>query len=218
MSGYLAKHLLGRLGARRVDRRSGHAGHHHDIALAVELLDQPLGGDATRLLLVDRHVVGAGLRNLAVVSDDHHALVARVLDRAVERRRRDRIDDDRLRALLHHGVDLLDLALRVGAGDLHLQIDLVGEILVRRHRLDHVGGFRLPVVADVAHRQKYLEFLVGSLGARSQPDARGQSGGSDSSGPFLPLAFHRISSLVARRLQASSCQLVGAKGPRPLSL
>ena len=118
--------------------------------------------------LVDRHVVGAGLGNLAVIGDDHDALVAGVLDRAVQGGRRNRIDDDRLRALLHHGVDLLDLALRVGAGDLHLQVDLVGEILMRRHGLDHVGGLGLPVVADVAHRQEYLEFLVGGVSARRQ--------------------------------------------------
>jgi hypothetical protein len=70
-------------------------------------------------------------------------------------------------------VDLLNLALGVRAGHLDLQVNLVSEILVRRHGLNHVGGFGLPIVADVAHRQEDLEFLVGGLGARCKPNAGG---------------------------------------------
>ncbi len=69
--------------------------------------------------------------------------------------------------LLNHRIDLLDLALRVGTGDLHLQIDFVREILVRGHGLDHVGRLGLPIVPDIAHRQEYLELLVrGMTGPR----------------------------------------------------
>ena len=42
------------------------------------------------------------------------------------------IDHDRLGAGLHHRVDLLDLALRVGPGDLDLQVDLVGAVTYAR--------------------------------------------------------------------------------------
>jgi hypothetical protein len=63
---------------------------------------------------------------------------------------------------------MLNLALGVGASHLDLQVDLVGEILVRSHSLDHVGGLGLPVVADVAHRQENLELLVGGVGGPGQ--------------------------------------------------
>ena len=124
--GILGEDLLRRLGAERVHRCSRHAGDQHDVALAVELLDQPFGRDATCLLLIDRDVVGAGLGDLRIIGKDHHALVAGILDRGVERIGRDRKDHDGLGAGLHHGIDLLDLALRIRAGDLDFEVDLVG--------------------------------------------------------------------------------------------
>src|SRR5690606_41948519 len=60
------------------------------------------------------------LHDALPIYDD--ALGAGVLHRAVQRGRRDRVDDDRLGAGLHHRVDLLDLLLGVGAGDLDLQV------------------------------------------------------------------------------------------------
>ena len=163
MSGYLAKTSFAALVRWRIDRGPGNAGEDDDVALAVQLLGQPFGRHAAGFVLVDMDVVGAGFGDLGVIGEDHHALVAGVLDDLVERGRRDREDDDRLGAGLNHGVDLLDLALGIGAGDLDLQVDLVGHALMRRHRLDHVGGLGLPVIADVAHAEEDL-VLAGSIG------------------------------------------------------
>ncbi len=180
--GRFGEHFLRRLGPQGVDRRARHAGDGDDVALPVQLLDQPLGRHAACLFLVDGNVVGARLRDFRIVGDDHHALVARILHGRVQRRRRDRIDDDGLGTLLHHRVDLLDLALGVRPGDLDLQVDLVGKVLMGRHGLDHVGRLGLPVIADVAHRQEDLELLLGGVRAAekasscngSSADAKGQ--------------------------------------------
>jgi hypothetical protein len=76
-------------------------------------------------------------------------------------------------------VDLLDLALGIGAGDLDLQVHLVAHALVRRHGLDHVGRLGLPVVADVAHgeidlvglgRREELTALVEQMWQYSEAD------------------------------------------------
>ena len=160
--GVLGEDLLRRLGPERVHRCSRHAGDQHDLALAVELLHQPLGRDATCLLLIDRDVVGARLGDFRIIGKHQHALVAGILDRGVERIGRDRKDYDGLGAGLHHGIDLLDLALRIRAGDLDFEVDLVAHALVAGHRLDHVGGLGLPVIADITHRQEDLE----SVGCR----------------------------------------------------
>src|SRR4051794_15786603 len=163
-AGVLGEHLLGGGRARGVDRGPRDAGDDHDVALAAELVDQPLPGLPPGLVLVDGRVVGAGLGDDRVVGEDQRALGAGGLDHLVERRGRDRVDDDGLGTGLDHRVDLLDLALRVRARDLDLQVDLVGHVLRRRHGLDHVGRLGLPVVADVAHRQEDL-VLAGRLGA-----------------------------------------------------
>ena len=160
MSGMLGKDRLGGLGALGIDRSARNAGEHDDVALAAELLHQPLSRHAAGFGLVDVDVIGAFLGDLGVIGEDQNALVAGVLDDAVQRGRRDREDHDGVGALLHHGVDLLDLALGVRTGDLDLEVDLVDHALVGRHGLDHVGGFGLPVVADVAHAQEYLVFLL----------------------------------------------------------
>jgi len=120
MSGYFAKTFFRGLRPQGVHRRARNPGDHHDIALALESLGEPLCGDAAGLFLIDRDIVGARLRDLAVVGDDHDALVAGILDGAVERGRGDRVDDDRFGALLDHRIELLDLSLRVRPGDLDL--------------------------------------------------------------------------------------------------
>ena len=109
----LGEDRLGRRGALRVDRGSRNAGQDHDVALAAELVDQPLSGDPAGLVLIDVRVVGARLGDLGVIGENDNALVAGVLHHLVQRGRRDRIDHDRFRALLDHRVDLLDLPLRV---------------------------------------------------------------------------------------------------------
>ena len=162
MSGIFGQHLVRALVAQRVNRGAVDAGDHDDVALAVELLSQPLSGDLAPLVLVDMRVVGAWFLDDAVIGGDHHALVARRLNGFVKRGRRDRIDHDRLRARRHHRVDLLDLLLRVGTGDLNLEVDLVFIFVGCGEGLDHLSRLVLPVVADVAHREVDL-VLVGRL-------------------------------------------------------
>jgi hypothetical protein len=85
--------------------------------------------------------------------------------------------DDRLGSGLNHRVDLLDLLLGVGTGDLDLEIDLVRQIGMGRHGLDHVAGFGLPVIADIAHAQEDLVlFLSGNAGRSSQQAQASHSG------------------------------------------
>ncbi len=120
MPGYLAKTALAAAVRCVSTEVPGTPVMHDDVALAAQLLGQPFGGDPPGLRLVDMHVVGAGLGDLGVIGDDHDVPRAGVLHHLIERGGRDRIDDDGLRALLHHRVDLLDLALRVRPGDLHL--------------------------------------------------------------------------------------------------
>jgi hypothetical protein len=67
-----------------------------------------------------------GLADEAVVGDDRDALVSRVLQLAGERRAVDRRDDQELRALGDHLVDLLGLGRDVVAGE--LQLDLVARL------------------------------------------------------------------------------------------
>ena len=42
-----------------------------------------------------------------------------------------------------------------------------------RHGLDHIGGLRLPVIADIAHAQKYL-MLLGGFRRLRRDQAQGQ--------------------------------------------
>ena len=94
---------------------------------------------------------------------------------------------------LDHGVDLLDLALGVGAGDLGLKVDLVAIGSARGHRLDHVGGLGLPVVADVAHAEEDLELLGRGGGRRGAGKAcRGSGHGQRTGDCMLQSDFHFI--------------------------
>src|SRR5271170_6487454 len=63
----LGEHFLRGLRAQRIDGSSGHARYSDDIALAVEVLDQPLGSDPAGFFLIDRDVVGAGLADVGVI-------------------------------------------------------------------------------------------------------------------------------------------------------
>ena len=154
--------------ARRsgVDRGPGHAVGLDDVALAVQRVDQPLGGELARRELVDVHVVGARLGDRAVVGDDDHAAVAGLLDHRIKRGGGDGEGDDRVVARGDHLLHLLDLAVDVGAAragrarDVGVQLHLV--VVGRRRRLGchQVLGLDLPVVADVAHRQGDLEHPV----------------------------------------------------------
>ena len=152
----------------------------HDVALAAQLVDQPLRRDPAGLLLIDMRVVGARLGDLGVISENDHALVAGVLHHLIERRRRDRINHDRLRALLDHRIDLLDLPLRVGSSDLHGQVHLVAKRCVVGHGLDHVRRLGLPVIADIAHAEEDFELvrsLCGDPGGRQECGSK--RGGAD---------------------------------------
>ena len=158
------EHRLRGFGALGIDRGAGHAGDDDDVALAVQRLDQPFGGNAAGVELVDMDVVGARLGDLGIIGDDHDVPRAGASHHLVERGRRDRIDDDGLRALLHHRIDLLDLALRIGPRDLHLEAHLVAIVLRGGHGLHHVRRLRLPVIPDIAHGKEDLELLPGGLG------------------------------------------------------
>ena len=129
MPGCLAKTSFAALVRSVSTEVPGHAGDDDDIALAAELLDQPFGGLASGLFLIDVDIVGARLGDLGVIGEDLDALVAGVLDDLVQGGRRNREDHDRLGAGLHHGVDLLNLPLRVGSGDLHLEATLSAKLL-----------------------------------------------------------------------------------------
>ena len=95
------------------------------LPLPLSFLGEPLGRAGAGPVLVDADIVGAGLGHLCVPGDEDHALGAGIRDGAVQRRRRDRPGDDDVGARLDHGVDLLDLGLRVAAGRLHVEFDAI---------------------------------------------------------------------------------------------
>ena len=103
---------------------SRHAGDVHHVALAADRFEHPFGQFRAVLDPVNLDVVRAGLGH-AINRNEDYFLLACGLDDAIERRRRNREGDDGVGARLDHPIDLLDLALRVGAGGLHAQFDFV---------------------------------------------------------------------------------------------
>src|ERR1700722_8333320 len=81
--GMLATELPSGLVAQRVNRGAADTRDHHDVAFAIELFDEPFRGNPAPFILIYVDVVGAGLVDDAVVSDDHDALLASGLDRLV---------------------------------------------------------------------------------------------------------------------------------------
>src|SRR3954451_14593748 len=119
--------------------RAGGAAHVDDVALAVELLEQPLAAEVAVLLLVVGHEVRAGLRDGLVDRDDGDALVERLLDRRVDGVRADGVDDDRVDALGDEVADVLELAGSVGVPMRHGELaDLARGGSLRLDRADHL--------------------------------------------------------------------------------
>ena len=100
---------------------------------------------------IDLHDIGAGFGHDPFDHGHDHALVARVPDDPVERRRRDREGHDGIRAGRDHRVHLLNLLLRVGARGLDPELHPIAVLRRPGHGDDGVLRFRLPRVADIAH-------------------------------------------------------------------
>ena len=131
-------------------RHAGHAGNRNNIALAAHLVDHVLGAVIAERDAIDLHDIGAGFGHTIDHGHDH-ALVARVPDDPVERRRRDREGHDGIRTGRDHRVHLLNLLLRVGARGLDPELHPIAVLRRPGHGDDGVLRFRLPRVADIAH-------------------------------------------------------------------
>ena len=123
MPGLGGERSVGALAAIVADRDAGRAVEDNDLALAAELLDQPLGRGVAPLVRVGvdlgRHLVGV---DEAVEVDDGDALGAGVGDDARRSSRRAGDEQDRIDVGVDHRLDLLDLGigvtLRVGDDEL----------------------------------------------------------------------------------------------------
>src|SRR5690606_26506663 len=108
------EHRLGALAAVVADGDAGRTVQDADLALAAELVGEPLGRARTPFagIGVDlrRHLVGV---DEAVEVDDGDALVAGIRDDAVERVGRAGNDDDGVDIGVDHRLDVLDLRLGV---------------------------------------------------------------------------------------------------------
>ncbi len=175
MPGIFLEDVHGAVSVALVDGISWDAAAQENLALAVERVHQRLrrvlskaGGDVA-------DVISARLGHGRVVHEEQDALVAALLDRPVERGRRDREADDAIGLRVDHALVRRDLSLRVRAGDHLFELD---ELIVRRRlreRLHDIGRLGLPGVAAVAQAQEYLEFLRFVGRSRTDPGSERRS-------------------------------------------
>ena len=110
----LGERALEALVAIAVGRGAGGAAHIDDVALAADLLEQPLGAEIGVFFLVVRDDVGRRLGDGLVDGDDDDAGVGRFLERRIDARRIGRVDDDGVDAGADQVADVLELAGGVG--------------------------------------------------------------------------------------------------------
>ena len=109
MSGIVLERLHDALMAVVVGRMAGEAAHVVDLALAAELLEQPLGADLAVADLVVREVVRLRVGHVGVDRDGLDAGRLRLVEGRVERVRAARVEDDRVDVLRDQVTDLLKL-------------------------------------------------------------------------------------------------------------
>ena len=172
---------VGALAAIVADRDAGRAVEDQDLALAAELLDQPLGGRVAPLVGIGVDLGGdlVGVDE-AVEIDDGDALGAGVGDDAGGRGRRAGDQDDGVDIGVDHRLDLLDLGVGVALGvgddqlvDEALLLQLLDLCLDRALGLLHPGRHRIDVgPADrVGRLAVALDAVGGGIGLCGQADA-----------------------------------------------
>ena len=102
----LGERLLEAHVAVGVGRVAGDAAHVVDVALAAQLLEQPLGAEVRVLDLVVVEVVGVRVGDVGVDRDGHDAGGLRLLERRVEGVGVVRVEDDRVDALRDQVTDV----------------------------------------------------------------------------------------------------------------
>ncbi|CAM2160147.1 hypothetical protein PT2222_70130 [Paraburkholderia tropica] len=143
---------------RFVDRHARQATHFEQRALAVQTLREIVDLIRAPRMEVERHAIRARLGHDAVVRDHDDARRAGLLDDAVERRGRGRIDDDRAIALQDQVLDLLRLLrhLVFGRRERGRRRDALLRDRFVRHRLPVLDHGLPPRVARVVVRQRDL--------------------------------------------------------------
>ena len=137
--GILGERPLEALVAIAVGRCAGGAAHVDDVALAADLLEQPLRAEIGVFFLVVRDDVGRRLGDRLVDRDDDDAGVRRFLERRIDARRVGRVDDDGVDAGGDQIADVLELAGGVGVAVRDVQrLHLAGGERLRLHRADHL--------------------------------------------------------------------------------
>ncbi len=135
----------GGIGRRAIDLQ--HPGVGGRDAGRLQPIDQRLGdGLADRLVVEGDVEIRRRRRDRAVIGDDLHALALGLLDQRRRRRGIDGVDDDHLRALGDHGIELLLLARRVRVG-------VLVEHLAGGAQLAHLGDETRVIVLLVACRR-----------------------------------------------------------------
>ena len=192
----LAEHLVGAAVALLVHFRASHAGHHDDVALAVQLAHQELRPGPAHFILAGVHLQ-ATLRRHSVVEGDHQdAARCALIDDAVQPRRRCGVDDDGVGLLGDEVGKLLRLLADVVVGVEDAALDLGLERLHSQGGLEDVLHLQAPLVADEGVGQGNLEPLALRQGGAAQ-SSNGCRGGHGSEAapcervierlhPFLP--------------------------------
>ena len=118
----ISQHLRYTFHAGYIRRVSGEAFDQHDLALAAQLVSQPPGRGLCPGFLVDAHVVYAGHIQLLVHRDHDDPLGNCFFQGRVQAVHVTRVHQDRIHALRHQVLQLLDLPSRIGVRALDHQL------------------------------------------------------------------------------------------------
>ena len=167
--------LENRVEARLPDAIAGRsidAAHLIDVALALQLIEQPLGADLGVGHLVAGHDIRFRSADGLVRRNDDDPLVGCLLDDAVERLFVRRVYDDCIDAGRNQGAQVRDLLgrLRFAIG----QNDLRNQARCERFGFDRADEFLAPAIADMSIGDPDYELLSGARAAdgRRRPHCR----------------------------------------------